>query len=175
VGNREVYVNSFIDTAAECQTQARRLLAYQCEPDYLKMNQVSFNTEAMYRQHYADTPTYAKLYMMYLATGMPGDVVAARNAGSADFGNDHDIAADWPAHAPEGGALYNTLQPLWQPTLTYDATSTVALHHTVRAITRVFTPQGGWDVTLQLVPRNFTDFGSDVRGATVDEYDSGSY
>jgi hypothetical protein len=178
VGNRDVSLNSFIDTAAECQTQARRMIAYQGNPCYLKMNQVSFNTEALYRTYLADyTAANAQYALISLAGGMPGDVYLGRGQPTpADFGDDHTTAADWPAHAPDGGALYDVLKALWWPLIQYDVpvTDFTTIHHVVRSLTRTFTPTGGWDVTAQVEPVPNPD---GLRGATVPagDYDNGTY
>jgi len=171
VGNREVTVDTWIDTAAECQTQARRLMAYQGNPSYVKMRQVTFNTEHLYRTYLADyTAAQSQYALISLAGGMPGDVYTPRDP----FNNTHTTAADWPTHAPSGGALYDTLESLWWPTLAYDVpvVDYVVQHHVVRTLTRTFTPTGGWDVTAGVEPVGLP---GGLRGSTIVDYGNGTY
>lgn len=167
LGNRDVSVTSWIDTTTECQTQARRLMAYQADPEYLKMNQVSFNTEALYRTYLADySAANAQYALISLAGGMPGDTLTPRSG----FGNGHATAANWPAHAPAAGALYDVLDALWNPLIYYTPIVGTGDRHVIRTFTRTFTPQGGWDVTVGVEPVT-----TDVRGADVSVYGNGTY
>jgi hypothetical protein len=169
VGQRDISVDTWIDTPTECQTQARRLMAYQAEPDYLKMRQVTYNTEHLYRVYTDDsyTDAEAQYALISLAGGMPGDTLIKRNP----FGNSHADAQNWPAHAPAAGTLYDTLDQMWDPVLTYAAVSADTEKHVIRTIMRSFTPQGGWDVTLGVEPTAF----SGLRGSSVTDYGNGTY
>jgi hypothetical protein len=166
-GEREVTVDTWIDNETECLVQARRLMAYQCDPSYLKMKQVKFNTEHLYRTYLADyTAAQSQYALISLAGGMPGDVVTPRYP----FPGAHATAADWPAHAPSLGALYENIRQLWETPLVYDGTTYTAFSHVIRTFTRTFTPTGGWDVTIGVEPAT-----ANVRGTAVTDNGSGTY
>jgi hypothetical protein len=166
VGNRDVTLDTWIDTATECQTQARRLLAYQGEPNHLRIKEMTLNTEHLYQVATDDGITGPAAHVFNWAGGMPGDHVVVRSP----FGNSHLEARDWPAHAPDGGDLYDTLEALWTPSITYNATSATPDRFVVRSYTRTFTPNGGWDVTVGVDPS--TDA---IRGSDVSEFGNGTY
>ena len=170
VGNRDISFSTWIDNATDCQTLARRAIAYQAEPTYMKVNQVTYNSEAMFRDLTVDQGNGKACdadYYTYLATACQvGDLVLVRGT---TFGNGSATFRDWPAHAPSGGDLYDTLDALWNPTFVYNATSEGRAETYVRAVTREFTPNGGWNVTLGV------DSTSALRGSDVSEYSSGTY
>jgi hypothetical protein len=142
-------------------------MAYQSDPDYLKINQISFNSEHLYRTYTASyTAANSQHALISLTGGMPGDVVTARSP----FGNAHATAPNWPAHAPAAGTLYTELDALWRPLIYYTPIVATATTHVIRAITRAFTPLGGWDVTLAVEPVT-----TDVRGSDVSISGNGTY
>lgn len=176
VGNRDVTLSTWMDNTTDCQTYARRLIAYQGQPNYLKLNQFTLNTEHLYRVMQADDTAGKtidpEVEIFTAAAGMPGDTVTRRYDSSVGvgFGDGHDFYRDWPSNAPDGGDLYDTLDPLWNPEMAYTPGVEYADTHIIRAFTRQFTPTGGWDVTYGVEP--WTDL---IRGADVSYYGNGTY
>jgi hypothetical protein len=188
LSNREVQVDSYINTAADCKTWARRHLAWQGAPSYgLRMNAVTLNTEVYYKAlvdqgAHGVNPTYgnAANEMMLLGTAMPGDNLYARgyyvtDVGGVDgFGSGNSDYGDWPAAYDDASDLHDTLFQLWRPWLgQVDDTSTYqeADRQTIRQVRRTFTPTGGWDITFGLVPWSTLIRGTDVG---VSDTDSGT-
>jgi hypothetical protein len=174
-GNRTVNLTSYINNAAECETAARRLIAYQCQADYVKLNQFMVPIERTYREIVKDAITNPGDEIGKLAAAMPGDQLTTRNLGDGthNFGdNDTDGHQDWPATIPEGSDMYDTLESLWYPTLTYNADTMVPEQWVIRTITRQWDPNGGWFVTYGVDPH--TRVGA-VHGSDVSSFGDGTY
>jgi hypothetical protein len=174
-GNRTTNLTSYINSAGDCQMAAKRLTAYQAQPDYVKLNQIKVPVEATHAQLTADgiTATTAGNVVAQIAGVMLGDTLKTRweGDGANGFGDNSTAGyADWPATLPEGSDKYDELEALWYPTLTYDATSGTPAAWTVRTVTREWNPTDGWFITLGIEP-----LVTAIEGADVSSYGNGTY
>lgn len=165
-GNRDVTLSSWIDTATQCQNAARRLLGHQGEPSWMKMKRVTLPIETIHAAIDADTVgvTYPEEETWRLAACMLGDTVDIRSP----FDNG-STRTDWPAHAPAGGAVYDTLNTIWKPALTDDLEFVPFDTWSIRTIVREWRPNGGWLLTYGMDPT----YG--IPAADIADYGNGTY
>jgi hypothetical protein len=173
-GERDTQVTSYIDTTTDCQKQAVRLIAYQGDAIRTRMIQTTLNTEVYYKAlvdggaYFPSTQADPAAEVFYLAAMMPGDLLYTRGhfltdvGGSDGFQNGNSDYGNWPSGYSAGSGLYTTLYRLWRPYVEGWGLSDVATRHAIRAITRTFTPDGGWDVTYGVQPWTDAIVGSDV-------------
>ena len=174
-GNREASVTSYVDTAADCKTQARRLMAYSGDAGHLRMKQVTFRAEDYYAATVAGgySSTSAATDVWPMVAGMPGDSWIARDNGVlGDWDNTNTDYGDWPSNAAFTDDYTTTLYSLWRPYVQGWGVSDITEYHRVRALTRTWDGNSGWTVTAGLEP----DSQFILRGADVnaDDTDSGT-
>ena len=153
LGNQEVRFSSWIDSATQCQTAARKLIRQQGEP-YLKMLRVGIPLEICYR----DAATAAgytededKVFMGH-ACLMLGDQLLSRSSGSNSWDNTSNTAGSWPSgKAATGSIVFSDLSSLWEVNIV-NTTTDKADNYTVRGIAREWEPSGGWYITVDLEP-----------------------
>jgi len=171
--NRELSFDSYIDTAADCKTWARRKLAYVGDPGYPRMKQITFQAEDYYAHTVANgySSTSAATDVWPMVAGMPGDTWYARdNNVTGEWDNDQPDFGDWPSWTSFSTGFGSTLYELWHPYVTGWGVSQRVYYHTARAFTRTWDPNNGWTVTVGLEP----DTQEWIRGTDVAADDTGS-
>jgi hypothetical protein len=161
VGNQTLSVASWIDTAAQCEDAAQRLLKHVGEPTHLNMRKIGYFPDQLWYDADNDPAfTYdVDDYAMDHACVKIGDTVQSRGfTGDGDSFDDSDGLGDvnnggfWPDHCPVDSPTYNDLYVLWNNALSNgeDVSLNVTSYYTVRAIQREWTPSAGWRMELGL-------------------------
>ena len=148
LGRREANVKTWMDSTSDLQRAARRLMAFQGEPTYSHLYQLTIPIEPMYRKYLADGAVDAEIETLTAAGLLPGDLITARNP----WNDTHPDYGDWPTATPYGGTVGDTLNALWYPSVTDNGAGTIVVEHVVKTVTREYTAAGGWVVTYGLDP-----------------------
>lgn len=160
VSQTELSINSWIDTAAECETAAKWILRHMGEPTYLKINRMGYYPDYLWREADADPlydPDPDNVFLDHAAV-MLGDQFVSREFGNDLFDNSNLIGPDnsygtWPTVCPPGSDRYDDLFALWNPTLTNNGVSSGQVQlQTVRTLARTWNPSSGWYVEVGLEP-----------------------
>lgn len=171
LGFQEASIGSWIDTAAECEAAAKRLMRHQGEPSYLKMNKVGWWPDQVAADAATDPlvdPDPEDIGMVH-ACVMLGDQMAGRQSGEA-FDDSNGIGGDnaygtWPDHCPVSSDRYDLLEALWNVQIENNgSTSGIVDYYTIRTISREWTPTGGWWIEVGLEPDGLVSVTSSSNG-----------
>lgn len=167
LGNREVNITSWMDTAADCQKHARRLLAHVGDPIHARMYRLTVRPEKVHEAMTADAIFDADTILenaFRAGALLPGDQISARDP----FGDTNLDFGDWPSGS---SALQTRLSTLWFPEMKDGSgvgTTADGLHN-IRTVEREWTPDGGWICTYGVEPV------SPLTGSDIVTYGSGTY